>query len=128
MCVNEIIVNLNDEDLNVYPLNENSINYNIPDGIQPANYRIGKYINRIYTVIYVGRVDDRSDRGLKDRMLEHLEKYTSGYYFEWNSASSILDAYKRECNDYHQWYQNLENKIHPRKPSYPNTYCPCCGQ
>ncbi len=116
------------DDKTLYPLDEYYVN-NIPDGIQPANYRIGKYMNGIYTVIYVGRVDCRTDRGLKDRMLEHLKEYTSCCYFEWNSASSILDAYKTECKNYHQWYQNLENKIHPRKPdSVSYTLCPYCGK
>lgn len=85
-------------------------------------------MNGIYTVIYVGRVDNRRDRRLKDRMLEHLEKYTSGYYFEWDSASSILDADITECRDYHEYGLSgyLENIIHPRKPdSVLYTYCPC---
>jgi hypothetical protein len=53
-------------------------------------------MNGIYMVIYVGRVDNRSDSRLKDSMVEHLKEYTLGHYFEWNSASNILDAYKRE--------------------------------
>lgn len=41
------------DDKTLYPLDEYYVN-NIPDGIQPANYRVGKYMNGIYTVIYVG--------------------------------------------------------------------------
>lgn len=41
------------DDKTLYPLDEYYVN-NIPDGIQPTNYRIGKYMNGIYTVIYVG--------------------------------------------------------------------------
>lgn len=115
----------------VYPLNEESIEANIPDGVMPANYRIGRLIAQSYFVIYVGRVDYRQDRGLKDRMLEHLGEFTGDCYFEWNSASSPLAAYKRECQDYHCWgqYGHLLNKIHPRKPDgYSLTMCPVCGQ
>lgn len=63
-------------------------------------------MNGIYMVIYVGRVDNRSDSGLKDSMVEHLKEYTLGHYFEWNSASNILDAYKREKNRNDRIYEN----------------------
>lgn len=115
----------------VYPLNEESIEMHIPDDVQPANYRIGRLVGQKYHVIYVGRVDSRQDRGLKDRMIEHVGEFTGDCYFEWNAADSILDAYMRECEDYHCWslYGSLENKIHPRKPDdYTQTMCPVCGQ
>lgn len=97
----------------------------------PANYRIGRVVGNNYYVIYVGRVDIRQDRGLKDRMLEHLGEFESDCYFGWNSANSVLDAYRRECEDFHYGgqYGYLENKIHPRKPDNNlNTHCPVCGQ
>lgn len=115
----------------VYPLNKDSIEENIPDGIQPANYRIGRLSNLGYSVIYVGRVDNRQDRGLKDRMIEHLDDFEGDCYFEWNESASILDAYKKECKDYHYWssFGTLENSIHPRKPNSSFfTICPICGQ
>ena len=115
----------------VYPLNKDSIEKNVPDGIQPANYRIGRLSNLGYSIIYVGRVDDRQDRGLKDRMIEHLDDFEGNCYFEWNETTSILDAYKKECTDYHCWslLGTLENSIHPRKPSSSIfTICPICGQ
>lgn len=115
----------------VYPLNEESIEAHIPDGVMPANYRIGRLVGQSYFVIYVGRVDYRADRGLKDRMLDHVGEFYGDCYFEWNSSLTPLDAYKRECRDYHCWGQfgHLENKIHPRKPEgYKLTMCPVCGQ
>ena len=119
------------KEVTVYPLNEDSIEANICDGIMPANYRIGRLIAQSYFVIYVGRVDYRQDRGLKDRMIEHIGEFFGDCYFEWNSTSSTLAAYKRECHDYHCWGQHgdLLNKIHPRKPDgYSLTRCPVCGQ
>jgi len=115
----------------VYPLNEESIEKNIPDGIMPANYRIGRLVSNNYYVIYVGRVDIRQDRGLQDRMLEHLDEFKGDCYFDWNSVSSVHAAYRRECEDYHCWgqYGYLENKKHPRKPDNNSTaQCPVCGQ
>lgn len=115
----------------VYPLNVDSVEANVPDGVVPANYRIGRLVGQSYTVIYVGRVDYRQDCGLKDRMLEHIGEFYGNCYFEWNNATSPLAAYKRECQDYHCWgqYGHLENKIHPRKPEgYSQTVCPVCGQ
>lgn len=114
----------------VYPLNEESVELNIPDGIQPANYRIGCLVGNNYHVIYVGRVEWRQGRGLKDRMLEHVGEFAGDCYFEWNVASSILGAYHRECSDYHCWsqYGILENKVHPAKPAGMAVLCPVCRQ
>lgn len=65
----------------LYPLNEYHVN-NILDGIQPVNYRVGKYMNGIYMVINLVRVDNRRNRWLKERMVEHLKEYTLGHYFK----------------------------------------------
>lgn len=117
-------------EIEVYPLNEESIEENVDDGIQPANYRIGRLDDQGYEVIYVGRVDIRQDRGLKDRMLEHLNELEGDCYFEWNVARGVLDAYRRECMDYHCWgtVGNLDNQIHPAKPTGHHIICPVCGQ
>lgn len=114
----------------VYPLNEESINENVEDGIQPANYRIYQQNDNGYDVIYVGRVDLREDQGLKDRMIEHLSDFEGNCYYEWNEASNVFDAYRRECSDYHCWGSvgKLENQKHPAKPAGNQKICPVCGQ
>lgn len=137
MNTDPIVINYEDvpctwgqQDVTVYPLNEESIDANVADGIQPANYRIGRLNGQDYEVIYVGRVDIRQDRGLKDRMIEHLGEFEGDCYFEWNEARTVLDAYRRECMDYHCWGEvgDLENEIHPRKPTGYQTICPVCGE
>lgn len=117
-------------EVTVYPLNEESIEKYVADGIQPANYRIGRLDDQDYEVIYVGRVDIRQDRGLKDRMIEHLDEFEGNSYFEWNEARNVIDAYIRECLDFHCWNNigDLENQVHPRKPAGYQKMCPVCGK
>lgn len=114
----------------VFPLNEESIEEHVADGVQPANYRIGRQNDQKYEVIYVGRVDIRQDRGLKDRMIEHLNEFEGNCFFEWNEERNVIDAYTRECLDYHCWSEagNLENQIHPGKPTGYYKICPVCGK
>lgn len=103
----------------------------VPDGIQPANYRIGRLIGDNFSIIYVGRVDERQDRGLKDRLIEHIGEWPGNLYFNWNNEADVEYAYYRECEDYHKWLEyegKLENDIHPRKPNGMNDLdCPICG-
>lgn len=113
-------------------LEKGVIESTVPDGIQPGNYRIGRLVGTSFHIIYVGRVDDRQDRGLKDRLIEHIGEWPGDLYFNWNDELEIDDAYNRECEDYHKWkdYEGkLENGVHPRKPD-GNTkiQCPICGQ
>lgn len=60
MNTDPIVINYEDvpctwgqQDVTVYPLNEESIDANVADGIQPANYRIGRLNGQDYEVIYV---------------------------------------------------------------------------
>lgn len=104
----------------------------VPDGIQPGNYRIGRLTGTKFNIIYVGRVDDRQDRGLKDRLIEHIGEWAGALYFNWNNELEIDDAYLRECEDFHKWLDyegKLENGVHPRKPD-GKSYLTCliCGQ
>lgn len=137
MDTDPIVINFGDipctfEQGNVkaFPLNIESIDVNVADGIQPANYRIIRKDGQNFAVIYVGRVDSRQDRGLKDRIIEHLEEFGDNCYFEWNVEANIQDAYQRECLDYHCWGKVgfLENIDHPRKPDDCQITCQVCGK
>lgn len=120
----------------VYPLDVNTINALVYDNISNGNYRIyrrsiknGRYM---YDVIYVGRVALRtSDRGLKDRLLEHVEEWIGDLFFDYNNEPTALAAYRHECKDYHGWKsvgQAIYNDVHPAKiPNYTES-CPVCGQ
>lgn len=121
--------------IEVYPLDENTINDIIEDDIPHGNYRI--YRRKMqregysYAVIYVGRVANRtSDRGLKDRLIEHVGEWKGELFFEATKARTAFDAYKQECRDYHSWKkvgQAEYNEVHPAKiPGY-TVPCPICG-
>ena len=77
-------------------------------------------------------MDDRKDRGLKDRLIEHIGEWEGTLYFNWNDEFDVETAYRRECEDYHIWLEHegtLENDKHPRKPDgMPNLKCSICGQ
>lgn len=113
----------------VFPFNKDSIETNVPDGVMPGNYRIGSLRKSGYHVIYVGRVDFREDRGIKDRLIEHIGEFEGDLYFDYNSNNTPENAYLRECLDYHFWKNvegKLENKIHPDVPNGLNLHCPIC--
>lgn len=120
----------------VYSLDADTINAMVPDNISNGNYRIfRRYIEdgkSMFDVIYVGRVAFRtSDRGLKDRLLEHEGEWTGDLFFDYNNEPTALAAYRHECRDYHGWKsvgQAIHNNVHPAKiPNYTE-YCPICGQ
>ena len=104
----------------------------VPDGVMPGNYRIGRLVGNKFNIIYVRRVDDREDRGLKDRLIEHIGEWDGTLYFNCNDEYDVEGAYRRECEDYHIWLDyegTLENNKHPRKPDgKTNLKCPICGQ
>lgn len=90
----------------------------------PGNYALG-YLNANgrLRVCYVGR----SDHNVASRIQDHLEK---GYtHFKFCYATSSWDAYKRECENYHDFGESddLDNDIHPDRPDGTNWKCPCCG-
>lgn len=114
-----------------YKLTEDVVDDIVPDGIMPGNYRIGRLKDQKFSMIYVGRVDDREDDGLKDRIKEHIGEWKGDLWFDWKEVADVESAYKQECIDYHTWggKDKLENKEHPAKPKgKTNLKCPKCNQ
>ena len=114
----------------VYPFNDNDIKTVVSADIGCGNYRIGKITDSdLFMPFYVGRV---TGGNLRDRLIEHIAEYgTDEIYFNFEIASSVLEAYEKECHDYHSFLDGngyLRNKIHPAKPDKLNTKCPICGQ
>jgi hypothetical protein len=106
-----------------YPLTEQFINAHI---INEAigNYALGIAHNRQFAVQYVGR----SDTDLKRRLAEHIgEPYT---YFMFSYAENVVQAYQKECVNYHDYVDpgyRLDNEIHPDKPEgRSDLRCPRC--
>ena len=94
----------------------------VPTGII-GNYALGHIEDDSFIVEYVGR----SDTDLRDRLPHSLGKYT---HFKFSSASSAIEAYQKECINWHEFGGEkgyLANKIHPDKPDGVKlAFCPIC--
>lgn len=116
-----------------YELSEEIINQIIePNRI--GNYAYG-YLNDngSFIVKYVGRSDSdlksRIKHGLQDRLNdESCKKYER---FKFSYASSVKEAYDKECRNYHDFGGDeglLNNVKHPDKPAKQDYKCPICGE
>lgn len=115
----------------LYPLTKDGIEV-IPEEIVHGNYRIGVLgpLFGNFFVKYIGRADN----GLKDRVSDHLTDFIKDLidnnpgrvYFSFNEEINELDAYHRECKDYHDFDPEL-NDNHPAKPAGIFTLCKICG-
>ena len=89
-----------------------------------GNYALGFIKNNIFIVLYVGRSDD-----LARRLKEHIGEKSQYINFKFSFASSILEAYKKECKNYHDFGGGkglLFNEIHPSVPEGYSIECPYC--
>jgi hypothetical protein len=69
---------------------------------------------------YVGRSDDN----INDRLKKWVDK---GYtHFKFKYYGSPKAAFEKECNLYHDWKKQLDNKQHPDRPDDANWQCPRC--
>jgi hypothetical protein len=104
-----------------YPLNEETINSEVKKN-RIGSYVLG-YINekKGYIPKYVGR----SDNDLNKRLKDWIENYSR---FKFMYHSTTKQAYEKECNLYHDWIKQIDNKEHPDKPDGTNYKCPVCGQ
>ena len=115
-----------------YPLNQETIDSVILPN-RPGNYAYG-YINDngLFVVRYVGR----SDSDLKERVkhgIVEMEPDNALRYerFKFSYADSVVEAYYKECQNYHDFggaEGRLMNKVHPAKPEGYEGKCPICGE
>jgi hypothetical protein len=84
-------------------------------------YALG-YLNdkKLFVPKYVGRSDDDINGRLKD----WVGKYA---YFKFEYYDSAKAAFEKECNLYHDWKSQLDNKLHPDRPEGTNWKCPRCN-
>jgi hypothetical protein len=105
-----------------YPLNELSIDTYV--NAITGNYGLGHSDGSLFSVMYVGRSEN-----INKRLKEHIsEGYT---YFMFSYAPTIVDAYLKECRNYHAYLDEgfvLDNQVHPAKPEGSTLKCPICGQ
>ena len=78
---------------------------------------------------YVGRSDDNLYKRLSYRMigLALLKDWVGKYsHFRFEYYGSPKAAFEKECNLYHDFKKQLDNKQHPDRPDGSNWQCPRC--
>jgi len=86
-----------------------------------GNYALGSANqDGTLSVAYVGRSDTDLNVELKQRLQTHNYPHFKASY-----ASSVKEAYEKECKNYHD-FNPSKNEIHPAKPN-SNHKCPICG-
>jgi len=91
----------------------------------PGNYALGHVkTDGPFVVLYVGRSDDDLNSRLHDWTGQ--TRYKS---FKADYASSVREAYKKECSNYHDFggCEKLDNKYHPDSPNNLSITCHICG-
>ena len=91
-----------------YLLNNEEIDRKVKSQI--GNYALGHLRNNEFVPKYVGRSDSNLNRRLKGHVGEKYKRFKFSY------ASSKLAAWKKECSNYHDWIDQLDNEIHPARP------------
>ena len=97
-----------------------------------GNYAYG-YLNAqgSFIVRYVGRSDSNLKERIKHGIADMLADPTCRYErFKFSYASSVKEAYEKECSNYHDFGGDsglLRNTNHPAKPDGYDGKCPRCN-
>jgi hypothetical protein len=100
-----------------YVLTAHNINVAITKR-SPGVYALGPAQNNTLFVHRVGR----SDGDLAQRLMSHLNKYSS---FMYSYCVSQKAAFEAECDLYHD-FNPPDNAIHPDRPNGSGWKCPRC--
>ena len=98
-----------------------------------GNYAYG-YLNeeKVFVVLYVGRSDTNLNLRIKHGVFDKLRNPELRYeYFKFSYASTVIEAYEKECKNYHDFGGDsgrLLNDKHPARPENTNLVCPICSQ
>jgi hypothetical protein len=84
-----------------------------------GNYVLGFIKNGSFVPKYVGRGD------VYDRLYVHLDDEYNQPLFKFSYAENETEACKKECNNYHDFKNQLMNKEHPKLPK--GKKCPYCS-
>lgn len=103
-----------------YPLDTETIDEHVKKTI--GAYALGyiKKDTRRFVPKYVGR----SDNDINGRLKDHVGEYPK---FKFEYYSSAKAAFEKECNLYHDWKDQLDNKEHPDRPDTTDWKCPRCN-
>jgi hypothetical protein len=91
---------------------------------QLGNYALGYMKDSTFYPTYVGR----SDIDLQAEIAARLPPASTHTHFKFGYAPNAREAFTLECQNYHEFIDELENEIHPDKPEGENYACPVCGQ
>lgn len=91
-----------------------------------GNYALGYYDKKnTFIVKYVGR----SDTDLNRRLKEHVRDKFDQPLFKYSYATTVEEAYKKECKNYHDFKGGLLNDEHPKLPKGKKClYCSHVGE
>ncbi|HEB85683.1 MAG TPA: hypothetical protein ENI68_01505 [Gammaproteobacteria bacterium] len=106
-----------------FPLNDAEIDRQVTRK-SPGNYGLGyTKDNGTFIVEYVGRSDDDVNNRLHDWTGKKYKKFKYSY------AANAKEAYEKECRNYHDFggSDDLDNDIHPARPSGTSLKCPVCN-
>ena len=115
-----------------YPLNQDTIDRVVERG-RIGNFAYG-YINESgqFVVMYVGRSDsdlfERIGHGIMEFASHPEYRYEC---FKFSYASTIQEAYEKECRNFHDFGGNeglLVNAVHPATPEGNSAQCLVCGE
>jgi hypothetical protein len=86
-----------------------------------GNYALGNINGVIFYIEYIGRSDDDLNARLKSHIGEND-------FFKYSVASSVKEAFEKECKNYHDFGENtiLKNDKHPDRPDGKNWKCSYC--
>lgn len=101
-----------------YSLTKESIDRNVTRTSAGA-YALGRTIDGVFHVHYVGR----SDGDVRGRLKDHVGKYTQ---FKFDYFSSAKAAFEKECRLYHD-FGPPANSVHPARPRGSGWKCPACA-
>lgn len=105
-----------------FDYNQETINKIVPEGVI-GNYALGYVEGNTFIVQYVGR----ADKDLRERLPHSIGKYS---HFMASRANSPMEAYHKECSNWHDFGGEegyLDNKIHPDIPNGEKlAFCPIC--
>jgi hypothetical protein len=104
-----------------FDLTADSINVQVAE-LSSGNYVLGNFdCKGIPFIKYTGR----SDCDLNTEIKKFIGKYQ---LFKFLYASSVQEAFEKECKYYHDYGESneLDNKVHPDRPAGTDWLCPIC--
>ena len=105
-----------------FPLDEPTINKEVSN-VSPGVYLLGRKEGKTFYVRYVGR----ADADVRAQLRDHIGGYVR---FKFDYANSPEDAFRKECDLYHNFRGpegKLDNKNHPERPQGATWLCTKCN-